>query len=51
MYGADRLYEHRVKCYLDTLKQDAAWQVFDVPLFDGVTLVRKAIPASQERAQ
>lgn len=42
VYGPNRLYEHRVKCFMDTLKQDARLQVFDLPFFDGVTLVRKA---------
>jgi predicted O-methyltransferase YrrM len=42
IYGVDRVYEHRVKCFVDQLKQDPRWQVFDIPLFDGVTLVRRA---------
>lgn len=42
MYGPDRLYEHRVKCFVDTLKQDCSLQVFDLPFGDGVTLVRRA---------
>lgn len=42
VYGPDQLYEHRVKCFLDALKQDPQVQVFDFPFFDGVTLVRKA---------
>ena len=43
MYGPDRLYEHRVKCFVDTLKQDCSLQVFDLPFGDGVTLVRRAV--------
>jgi predicted O-methyltransferase YrrM len=43
MYGPDRLYEHRVKDFIDTLKQDPGLQVFDFPFFDGVTMVRKAV--------
>ena len=39
--GPDRLYEHRVKCYVDTLKRDPGLQVFDLPFGDGLTLVRK----------
>ena len=41
MYGPDRIYEHHVKDFIDTLKRDAALQVFDLPFFDGVTMVRK----------
>jgi len=46
MYGADRPYEHRVKCFVDTLKDDSSLQVFDLPFGDGVTLVRRntAVP-------
>ena len=43
MYGSDRIYEHRVKKFIDTLKQDPGLQVFDLPFFDGVTMVRRAI--------
>lgn len=42
MYGPDQLYEHRVKCFIDTLKNNSELQVFDLPFGDGVTLVRKA---------
>jgi predicted O-methyltransferase YrrM len=42
MYGPDRLYEHRVKCFVDTLKSSSSLQVFDLPFGDGVTLVRRA---------
>ena len=42
MYGPDRIYEHHVKDFIDTLKGDPALQVFDLPFFDGVTMVRKA---------
>lgn len=41
MYGSDRLYEHRVKHVIDTLKCDPQLQVFDFAFGDGVTLVRK----------
>jgi predicted O-methyltransferase YrrM len=42
MYGPERLYEHRVKCFIDTLKNDSGLQVLDLPFGDGVTLVRSA---------
>jgi predicted O-methyltransferase YrrM len=42
LYGEGRHYEHRVKCFMDKLKLDPEWQVFDLPLADGVTLVRRA---------
>lgn len=42
MYGEDRVYTRRVKCFVDTLKQDPELQVFDVPFGEGVTLVRRA---------
>lgn len=41
MYGPQRPYEHRVKCFVDTLKNDSSLQVFDLPFGDGVTLVRR----------
>jgi predicted O-methyltransferase YrrM len=41
IYGSDRVYEYRVKEFLDTLKADPKVQVFDIPCFDGVTLVRR----------
>ena len=44
MYGPDRVYTHRVKCFMDVLKQDPALQVFDLPYGDGVTMVRRATP-------
>jgi len=42
MYGDDRAYEHRVKCFVDELKKDARLQVFDLPFGRGVTMVRKS---------
>jgi predicted O-methyltransferase YrrM len=42
IYGANRSYEHRVKEFIETLKQDRALQVFDLPYAQGVTLVRRA---------
>jgi len=41
MYGPERAYEHRVKCFIDTLKRDGRLQVLDLPVFEGVTLVRR----------
>jgi predicted O-methyltransferase YrrM len=41
IYGDDRAYERRVKCFVDQLKTDARLQVFDLPFDQGVTLVRK----------
>jgi predicted O-methyltransferase YrrM len=40
MHG-DRTYQHRVKDYVDELKQNPMLQVLDLPYADGVTLVRK----------
>ena len=42
IYGDDRAFEHRVKIFMDELKADPQWQVFDLPFGDGVTLVRHA---------
>ncbi|HVM46425.1 MAG TPA: class I SAM-dependent methyltransferase [Candidatus Acidoferrum sp.] len=51
VYGPGCVYEHRVKCFMDTLKRDPGLQVFDLPFFDGLTLVRKAeAPADGARA-
>lgn len=44
MYGPDREYTHRVKCFIEVLKHDPGLQVFDLPFGDGVTLVRKVAP-------
>ena len=41
MYGDDRAYEHRVKCFVDELKKDTRLQVFDLPFGRGATMVRK----------
>lgn len=41
IYGDDKAFEHRVKIFMDELKADPAWQVFDLPFGDGVTLVRR----------
>ncbi|MBC8128310.1 MAG: class I SAM-dependent methyltransferase, partial [Gloeobacteraceae cyanobacterium ES-bin-144] len=41
MYGAEKIYQYGVCRYLDQLKTDARFQVFDFPFTDGLTLVRK----------
>ncbi len=48
VYGAGRVYDMRVKAFLDELKQDPGVQCFDVPFGTGVTLVRKSGGASSE---
>jgi predicted O-methyltransferase YrrM len=42
MYGPEGRYEYSVTDYMNELKADAAWQVFDLPFGAGVTLVRRA---------
>ncbi len=42
IYGKDRVYDIRVKCFIDALKSDPRLQVFDLPVAQGVTLVRRA---------
>ncbi len=46
IYGEDKVYEHRVRDFIDELRRDARFQVCDLPFGDGLTLVRK--PASPE---
>jgi predicted O-methyltransferase YrrM len=41
LYGAERSYQRRVKCFVAKLKADTRLQVFDLPFDQGVTLVRK----------
>jgi predicted O-methyltransferase YrrM len=41
MHGPERTYQHRVKDYVEGLKEDPQLQVFDVPFGDGITIVRK----------
>lgn len=46
MYGEDRVYEHRVKDYVEELRARPDLQVFDLPFDSGVTLVsRRSGPA------
>ncbi|MEI6302843.1 MAG: class I SAM-dependent methyltransferase [Betaproteobacteria bacterium] len=40
IYGADKVYMHGVRTFLDRLKLDSDLQVFDLPFGDGVTMVR-----------
>jgi len=41
IYGPDRPYECRVKCFIDQLRLDASVEVFDLPFDQGVTMVRR----------
>jgi predicted O-methyltransferase YrrM len=41
MYGPGREYVRNVVDFVDELKSDAAWQLFDVPFGEGLTLVRR----------
>lgn len=43
MYGDDKMYDCDVYRYIDVLKRRGDLDVFDVPLSDGITLVRKRI--------
>jgi hypothetical protein len=47
MYGPGKLYTHSVHRYMDELRRDGRFQVFDMPQARGVTLVREAgaVPA------
>jgi predicted O-methyltransferase YrrM len=45
IYGPDKVYEHRVRDLMVELRANPAFQVFDVPYGDGLTLVRRpAVP-------
>ena len=46
IYGPERAYEHRVVDYINELKRDPGYQVFDLPFAAGVTLVRRVEPSS-----
>jgi predicted O-methyltransferase YrrM len=41
VYGPDRAYQRRVRCFIDELKLDPGLQVFDLPFDAGVSLVRR----------
>jgi len=43
LYGEDKKYDYSVCEYMDELKQSGEFQVFDIPVTDGLTLVRRAI--------
>lgn len=49
IYGANHVYQHRVKDFVDELKQDDRLQVFDLPFGQGVTLVRKVRSVADEK--
>jgi predicted O-methyltransferase YrrM len=50
MYGPQRNYVHGVVDYIAELKQQSEWQVFDFPMGDGVTAVRRsAVPPAPSR--
>ncbi len=42
IYGEEQVYDHRVKCLIDEFKLNVDLQVFDIPIGDGITLVRKS---------
>jgi predicted O-methyltransferase YrrM len=44
LYSPKLHYERRVKYFIDTLKVNTQWQVFDFPFANGLTLVRKLSP-------
>ncbi len=41
IYGADKVYEHRVKDYIDALRNDKLLDVLDIAIAGGLTLVRE----------
>lgn len=41
IYGQDCVYEHRVKQFIEELRDDSSLQVFDLPFGSGVSLVHK----------
>jgi predicted O-methyltransferase YrrM len=43
MYGPDREYVRDVVDFVSELKTDPAWQVFDLPFGEGLSLVRRAV--------
>jgi predicted O-methyltransferase YrrM len=48
VYGAERAYRRTVKYFVDELKRDSRFQIFDLPFGQGVTLVRKLSAAEIE---
>lgn len=49
IYGESSGYEYSVCRYIQRLKRDPEYQVIDFPFSDGLTLVRRNIPAGPER--
>ena len=45
IYGDDKIYEHRVRDFINTLRSDPALELFALPLGDGITLLRRRGPA------
>ena len=41
IYGDDKPYEHRVKDFVRKLRADAALELLDLPLGDGLTILRR----------
>ena len=41
IYGDDHPYEHRVKDLVEALRGDSALEVLNLPLGDGITLLRR----------
>lgn len=41
VYGPERAYQRRVKLFIDELKRNPRLQVFDLPLGEGISLVRR----------
>jgi hypothetical protein len=44
LYGEGRHYEHSVYRYMDELRSSGAYQVFDIPMASGLTLVQRLPP-------
>jgi predicted O-methyltransferase YrrM len=47
-YGADRPYEVSVRDYMDELRRDPSLQLLDLPFGEGLTVLRKLGPGSEE---
>jgi predicted O-methyltransferase YrrM len=50
IYGPDHAYQFGVKHFLDRLKQRPGWQVFDLPITDGLSLARRTVEAHKRAA-
>ena len=42
IYGPEKVYQRRVKYFVDDLKKDSRLQVFDLPWANGLTFVRRS---------